>query len=66
MPPVSAFVQISVEVLTWFWLNVSEWVEELGTSVLTVEVETVVAIGMNLTKDNMQFINRHTDTFTVK
>jgi len=47
-------------------LNVSEWVEELGTSVLTVEVETVVAIGMNLTKDNMQFINRHTDTFTVK
>ena len=65
MPSFSALIRISVEVLTWVSLNISEWAEECCTSVLTVGAETVVAIEMNLTKDNMQFINKCTDTFTV-
>ena len=46
-------------------LNINEWVADFCTSVLTVGAEIVVAIEMNLTKDNMQFVNKYTDTFTV-
>ena len=45
-------------------MNISEWVAELFTSLLTAGAEIAVAIEMKLTKDNTQFIYRYTDTFT--